>query len=590
MATAPIDVNAILSQLTPMTNAYQAGLTAGASNITDLVSQRTALDNQTADDQTQVGQQDYTIAAAKNADALDQQARATKVATMFGTDVNNQSNLLSQYADQANQARIARRDAMETIDAKDSVNFLDDPVAWVTNQFTRSNDVQRYNAANHLLNDANQNIDSINASTQQSVITQHALAAPLTDVAADAANQQALTIAGIKANQAKIAGLDSNIAGINSVLSLDKDSVTAQYNLANIADSQQRIRMQYADMAIRQAEFKMHQTLFDQAQDDRASQQLVYQDAIKTINAGLQVTLQGQYKPLSDDEGKMILASMKTHTPLAAQYNLAYELGAKTLAAGGSPILGATPEQAYQVINNKAGVPVNLNPFEQKTAGLLNQAAMEVDAAANGKPIPGAASLVGVNLKDKNSMTMAFNRRVQELYDQSNSIIDPTSASNVNVVGDLGDLINKPNPASTTLQQLPVWQKVLAPLSSQGVVLTPNVAAAKVVDAFKSGQITSDELAGFSTLSQYATNANIESRGLSKVGIVPAYTANYALPSVSQVSSKTPVVNLNNPSDFQRYAMQALARQYSVGFSINGDTSIPNSVRGSNPNANSPSQ
>ena len=543
-----------LDSLFQQQQAYTQGATDTASKLSADTDTQQQLAASNALLYGQVGQDSAAISDATTANALNMQARHAMVVANSNMDIEQQGNLITKYTQMASTAQQQKDDALATIQQKHSVSFLDDPIQWISNQFTVNSDIQAHNDANHRLNSANNAIEYLNNNTQQTQLTQDGMNAPMTLVSAQAASDAALASAQVNSNQAAIQGLGYNLAGLKDAMQISNQDLDFAYKAQNVEQQQ-------VNTGIALAHLKLAQDRFDwekEKQDiDKGGVEAFGDQVIKYSEIGKQIRMGANYVPSTPDEITSPLKMIKAKGALSTIIQQDYQTGQLNTTAGKNDMLGASPSQVYNTVNNTKGIPYNISPEKKPLMDIINTAAGDVHQVVDGIQnaavnIQNTPILAGVNRKDPQSISTAIDGLAQQYYNKAVAGDSTNSANPANV----GNIAMSMSPLPE-IQKLPLWQKVFAAPAAAGSVITMDKAVSMVTSAYNAGTISSDEAGQLSTIGARATEMNNSTKGITGFGLVPSAALNVPMANLSGSANNIKLVNVNNQQEFLR----ALAKQ-----------------------------
>lgn len=552
-----------LDALISNANAYASGSKAATNQILALTSQQADLSNADATLLNATAADTTTVQAAAGAAALVTQASRVKAANIFGTNLSSSAEQITSLSQAADAAQTAKDEALKSIQQKDSVSLFDDPIQYFTNQFTINQDIAKHNAADALLQSASDRIQQINANTQSTIQTQNAISEPLTAASAAAATRIAATKSLLDANKAKQEGISYNVQGITAALNTSKEALGVQFQVQNARNTEQQIGISLQHLELSKEEFNQRKQVYEDAN-------LFAKSVADTVNVG-RTTL--NLPPLTEGNGKTLLAAIRTKgfEGLTGDLKTSYESGLATQAAG-IPLIGASPAKAAQAL---ATVPsIQLNPTQLPIKNLLSSASQEVAAALSpeGALKTKNPALQGLDKKDTAGIQAAYNIVVQAKLDTYAKDIEPGAASNPYQIGSINQLAAN----SPTIQALPIYQKLFAPIVKSGVQLSePSQIFSLVSDAVQKGTISHNEALELSTIYQVGVKTNLAMRNLPSFGLIPRLSYNTSLEINAAVFSSNKIVDLTKPDALSRALVSKNAATGQIGLLQNTLNILP---------------
>lgn len=550
-----------LEALIANANAYKSGASAATQQILALTSQQADLSNADATLLNATAADTSTVQAAAGAAALVTQASRVRVANTFSTNIDATTEQYTQLSQAANQAQIDKDAALKDIQSKDSVSLFDDPIQYFTNQFTVNQDIARHNAADALLESAQNRIDKINSQTESGLRIQNSISEPLTAASAAAATKIAASKALLDANRASQEGLSYNIQGVTAALNTSKEALGVQFQVQSARNTEQQIGISMANLRLSQQEFEFRKDAYLDTRNDKEEQKRIGQSIVDTVNVGR--GSQG-LAPLTDINGKVLLSQLKVKgwDSLSGDLKLNYDAGLATQTAG-IPVIGSSPSRAAQALST---LPVKLNPTQEPVKQILSSASQEVFAQLKKEEIAGGAK------KDAAAIQDTYNKLAQAHTDTFAANIKPGDATNPYQIGSINQLAAN----SPTIQALPVYQKVFDPLVKAGVQLSdPSQIFGAVSDAVTKGTITHNEALELTTIYQVGVKTNLAMRNLPAFGLVPRLSYNTSLETNAGIFNSNKIVDLTKPDALSRALVSRNAAAGQIGLLQNTLNILP---------------
>ncbi len=160
-----------------------------------------------------------------------------------------------------------------------------------------------------------------------------------------------------------------------------------------------------------------------------------------------------------------------------------------------------------------------------------------------------------IDHKDKTAVDGFVNKFVKDAIAGQYATIIPNS-QNLFDVGDLSSYLTL-----SAIKELPVTQKVLAPLAASGVALNdPKMVLGFMRKAVKDGTLTTSQIADLATVYRKANRINQAARDFRSFGITPPNNGkNY----FAKVSTFGGPVDMADPTAIQNHLSKELAREMS---------------------------
>jgi len=209
---------------------------------------------------------------------MEAQNNARKFATAAGSNISHKDEVMTDLAS------IMRQTANEYFAAHEKVaeieansNLLGNPAGWLTDllhgdqaRAVRDNLKEKYTAARDM-------VQGLNATTQQTALTQKAISQTVTDATIAAGSRQIAADAELKATQKEIEGLGYGIASINTLRAQGAQSFSNNVRLYNMKRQEEQFAQQ---MEMRKAEFEQRARQLAKSEADEAA----WEDIVQQVN------------------------------------------------------------------------------------------------------------------------------------------------------------------------------------------------------------------------------------------------------------------------------------------------------------------
>jgi hypothetical protein len=564
---------------------YRKGMEAATDEIEEAKKEQANLAEDSADTLMYMAEDKHTIVLAEETAKLETQARIAKVAALMGTDINATNNRYTALVEKQEKAASTRSEAAATIAEKDAVGLFDNPIQHIINGFTINKDILRHNNANRSYKEASAEIETLNTQTQSTIVTQRQLAAGTTQASAIAAADLAAGEFTFKANQAKIAGFQYNVEGIEAAAKTGKDVYDNMYSGLTAIKVEQGMRIQAAQLSISQAHLQetlkngaLQRTLTNMTIDEHKDAQAAGETLIKSINLGR--AARGA-EPLDDANMKTALLYFKTGRGAANDVMQNDLITGQLSEMSGKAVISTSPT-GFATLRAK-NIPVNLTPAQQVVGNLIgnaveslgnpnssNQDQATVEARQN------LAKLAGI--KDPKELATAkaniLNNYTAGVFVKKSNEIIPGDESNPFNIGSINALAE----ISPTVANLPLYQKVFAAQAKAGVQLTdPDKIFNDTVKAMVNKTITYKEALGITTMFHVGVNTNIAARNMTGIaGIAPTLSYRSKV-SVGNAYGNTQIMDYTKADEVGRALMRAAQRISNNGW---GDNTMPQQLLG----------
>lgn len=473
---------------------------------------------------------------------LDAQEAARSVAASYGGNPDDVSFIMNKLAAEWQSTEAQRMQALDVVTKKQSVNFFDDPLTWLSNKLTVNTDIAQYNdleEKSNALYDQLEKINTLNSSTAQSM---KAIAQTQTAATVAATTDLAAQKATIAAKTASIQGLLYNVKGVQDVTQMGQEQVDNSVKAAQTSIAAGHLAVAQAQLAVSEKELTMKADLY--AEETKQKQQQDATDAFvaDTTNKGRAALGLPPLPPAK------IFAMFKLGGEVGDSLKHQYTAGAMTDAIG-KPIIAASSGTAARVLATASSPLATTNPAVKPVVDLLEGS---YQSARN----PQAAAQLGINPKDVSTLDNAVSGIVQQRVLAMGQNIKPGDASNIFQAPPLTALATL-----KSVQQNPVYTKVLEPQIKAGMAETdPNKIISLTVDAINQNKISlNDAAVGISGLFQAAAVSNTATRDYTRFGIAPQATYNTMLNGTGVFGGSTKI-DLTNKAQVTTAIMKMMNR------------------------------
>lgn len=390
----------------------------------------------------------------------------------------------------------AKQRALETIQAKQSVSFLDNPLGFIAAQLSVDGDIEQYNVESRRQAAASQMMTDLEAGFQQASKGALASISTITDASANASVIKAGAAGALAAQQAIIQGGRDNLQHIQMIADTDLkkaaiagSTFNADAQMIQIQNEQERIRIARADFEMRKEQYTEKKTA--QAIDTKLVQQGYF-------------ALTGNIMP--DNLVKNISTFMDKKDP---QYIKYYQAGRDTFMAdptGEHAVASNSAFDAYTYLND--GTIKNLSPAMQAVADKL---AIEFKNYAS-PAVQNERKLVD---KSKDALEKDFNAYIaKRMKDNPQLFVTPLSIKDTAAM-------------NSAVAESGVWKKVLEPLAATGAKLDdPQFVLNQTMAALRAGKVTSAEVAELAPIYKISLDAATAAANLKYFGLTPQTTYN----------------------------------------------------------------
>jgi hypothetical protein len=495
------------------------------------------LQNTSADLQLDIGANNAIIEQVKNQGALASQNARLKAGAIFGADLNQQGEQITQNVDLWNGAYQQKLKSLKDIQEKDSVGFMDNPLGFIINQFSVNDDIRSHNSALEIEQAAKQHIDEINQMSNATAQNQKNFEISINQAAIDASAKNTADTAQVAANKAKTDGLNYNIEGLQTAINASKEQTALKFQSLSAANAQ-------AQLGLAMQNYALHKQEFDWKKEEKAKAAEGDDFFVDRIQAGLKVMYGDKAPDLSASPklARQYLMLLKSNSPAGKEATDAY-------MAGQSGVLGGSPAQVIDSIGN--GVAFQFTPAQAPIKKLFDLVTQEVSQGV----ASGAVTKANYQSTINNTVTGKLNTYLKD--------IEPGSGNNPFNIGAVSSIIQMPG-----VSNLPLAKNILAPAVISGAKLDdPKQVYSTAISAINSGKLSiADAADGLVTLYQKGVDTNLATRQLTKFGIVPtenmhSYKTQIEVDPTSAFGG-TEIVDMTNANAVKRAIMKTMATNF----------------------------
>ena len=471
-------------------------------------------------------------------------------AVNMGGDLADVTGLQSKLSSQYIQARTEQQQALQVINQKQTTNFFDDPIGWISAKLTVNDDIARHNAAEATAEQAATQIKQTNDLITGRAVAANTLKQTVTQASAQAAIDQAKNNVLIAAETYRQQGLIANTRSIQEIVQLrsaDMAAVSTSYD-AVVKNAQLGIAQQHLDLAVKEESRRVQEFDWKKASEEEKAKVGTYvQD---NVIRGYKTLYPSQPDKWEVPGSPKMLALMTGKLPLDGELKQAYELGvlnSKVSPTGESRILATSPVELLKVLQYSP----ELNGSTKPVIGLIRDTAQAVQADPKYKAL--------VQAKDVQGATDYLNGTIKEVFKQQAAKVsgpdNPYWLPNITTIAD----------QSPGIKEFPLFNQVIAPLAAAGVDTSdPGIVFMQSLKAVKDGKIGLNQMAiQLSSIYRQGQRLNIASKQLTNLGITPLESYNVRV-NTGDIFDDT--VNMADPNAVIKVAMRH--------FSITGGTQL----------------
>lgn len=540
-----------MADINPILRAAKAASTAqdtGAAQIQNITAEQADASMAIMDIVRQRGAADRLVSDTEGLGKLAEQQAIQKVGDIYGTNVSKSNERMSALADEASKAYLDAQAAEAEIYKKKSVNFFDDPLSWISNRFTINQDIAAFNDAATRQDMAEKRQSDLNAQTHAGVLSQKAFTQTITAASIAAKGDSIEQGAEILAQQARQQALTYNIRGVEAAMKMPLDKLQIVTNVYHAQQAQEQQKMALAHLAMAQEKFKWEK-------DKKETEDSFDARLVNTYNKGLEVTQGSKAVPVdpTSKEAKFIAQMLKSNSEAGKEYQ-------RTFFAGQSGVIAPNVMGTINAIATGSGV--NFSASQGKVKELLGETNKLV------------AMNPAIDKKDPKAVSAAYSAAAAKLVDDG--------LANIKVGS--GDLFDPPSmnqiiKLDPQLQNLPVVQKVLAPLMNSGVSLEPARALPAIAAAVAKGELTFEQARQASAIFQRQVTTNVADKNLIKFGISPGKETltsfkTQVVTDPNAVFGGKEIVNIADPTEWGKAVMKYNTRAAMYERAAAGSSSV----------------
>ena len=475
--------------------------------LTRILSSMGLLNEQSQETITRASEAASTVEQQALLGAQQAQEAAQQFAREAGSDIRSPENILISLGQELRANLTRAQQARQNIDTKQSINIIDNPLAWLHGQMTIGQDQQVYTGSMQSAEGISQNISTLTAATDQVGRTQAALATKITDATRAAAAEARR----LEAEQSKQAALRNHLKEEIAVSGAIQNTVAAQ---AQEVQRQYGMIVSEEQRAMEQERFNMYKQQFNWELESKklATKSKQEQDSVKQ-QLLLQYNIGARVLGLPEETNMdLVLARAELGGTDATRVSAAMEAGGNTLAAGGAARVAATPAGAASMIAKGVYVRATDPGFDPMRAYLRDT----------------ASAKAAMGLKEPETLA-AINAQVK--VDAANFEKNAVATGSFYAPPPLEAIYQSRSVKSTAL-----YQKVLATAGKDLTTAAPTPIIKLATEAVKMGVLKPEEAAvGLNELYGQAIAINNMQKKFSQIGI-PSQTSFKVTPDIPGIN------------------------------------------------------
>ena len=463
---------------------------------------------------------------------LNAQNDTTITQAAFGGKLGDPNELIGQLAQSFRENTAVVLDQAKKIQQMDSVEFSDNPLQWLQNQFTINSEIDKHNAAQGAADSAANAMRTINDVTSSTAAANLAAAKTLSSESVAAQLQQHLAESGAALAQLKQQNLRANSADIHALQQGQQQVLSNMFQGISLEMQAGAERRAEGSYAMSQEEHQLRMQALNESINAKDSSAEGEQNALSTLNAGLAA----HNKPpiTSMKEFKAMIANPEIKAAMAP-----FWVAGQGRVTTGRVYIGADPGDAA------------LN-IKKAKSDWSDNSARSVTEYLDGLVSKAATVAAGVtNAKDReNTIYNAINTFAAT--DTKHWVNDTEHKDSIYQAPDLASLAE----LSPDIKQLKLYKSVLEPLIGAGAnAITAAGIHEATLAAIKSGAIPSQvAFKEVPKLFQSIKNFNNTYRMYDAFGLPPQTT--YTVKVVSHI----PFIadrqfDISKPEEFVKYSL-----------------------------------
>jgi hypothetical protein len=478
-----------------------------------------------------------TIADAQGQAKLKTQQTNLQVANVMGTNAADSGWLIGKMGQRVIDADAAASAKLADIKAKQSVDFIDNPIGYLYSQATIGGDIEEYNTAVRQSDLAKDTATKLESMSQSSFLTQNAIEQSVTEgsIAANTILQGYKY--SVDANNAALQGLRTNLQGLQQSAQASAQAIDMKFKGFGAQMQQQQLGISYAHLQLAKDQFDMAKEAKKNKMDEDGL-------TLKLIDQGM-FNLSGQRIP-DAAKGKELLALYRAGQP---QITAMLTSGLDSYMidpSGRKPVISTSPATASTMF--ATGMVKNLPQAQQDVGNWLVQQRQEFQK-------PTEQAKLNLDPKDKGAQDKAFNDFVRK-----NAANQAATGQGIYTPAAIETVVK----TNSQMAQLPVYQKVLAPMVAAGVKLdNPDLVMGAITKAVVKGDISYNDALGISTLYGAGVDMNNAARNWVSTGM-PMGTGMIGAINTGRAIGKEPL-NLTDKNAIATYINSRLSREAILG-------------------------
>lgn len=536
----------ILNKVAGTNSAAQSAIGAITDSYNSLKDAGTAMLNAV----TQKGQDDALVTQTQQIGQLRAQENARAVATAFGTNMDDTGQVLTSLGATMLQSYQDSQIAASKLHDINSVNFLDDPLGWISGQFQKGPATSDFNYAATKYNSAEQTLSSLLALTSADTKVQQDIAATKDAASVQAASDSVAQEGVINAQKTQMQNLLYNVQGVEAVQKMNQDQLSNSVQALGainqgqeLAIAQQRAAREGQNADLQRQELEQRITMGNMTIDDMTQ-------TANTVNAGRASLGLDPLPPVK------VLQLMKMSGPAGQAVKDQYNMGASSAAVGKTIVSDNSGDAARIIANSRAP----LTPSQAPIKSLLTDTYAGVASGTLAK---------NIDIKNPQAVAASTAAFVGSRTQSMAASINPADGTNIYAPPDLQSVASLP-----AVQSTPLYKQVMLPVleaaksAGQVTKFDPEVVSGLALAAVTNGTLSfNDAVVGINTFANGAVMTNNTTKDYTKFGIRPQSALNMKV--LNPISGTSMVVDLTNKAQVSNYLSKSQIGASNPGLGLN---------------------
>lgn len=472
-----------------------------ASNAMSVYSKINNIGNAGVESFKQEADSAMVVTMADEQAKLRAQQNSRMAATKLGTNMDDQGELITQLSDQIRTSYDSANKALDTINQKESVGLFDDPLTYISNQLSIDGDYAAYDGNKKKYELATEMYNQINSLTQQSSITQNAIAENRTDASLAARAKQLSAVADRQTGELESKNLLTNLQGQEFISKLSGEQLDNLVKAKSMQNADEQLAISKANYTL---SAKTAQIAFEERDLKLAEKKRTLEEEaafVDTINTGRKAE---GFSPITQAD---ISNGIKLGGTMKDNITQWYTVGSGVVSSG-NILYGSTPANANErLLQTRAPLAQQYKPIVDQLNSIRSQVIKEAVTAGT-KP---TKELIEAKVNEKfKALTTSQASRIRTGDDVNNLFYAP----------DMKSLS-----ATEAVQKTQLYKDVLGPAiesSTLPVQTNPDLILAVARDNIRSGKITLNQASSdIATIFKQAVVTRDELRGFNRFGIIP---------------------------------------------------------------------